>query len=436
MSTFLPFPTLAPHSESVLSLAPDGEPGASTRTGNPLGANQTSAGLKPWASNSSFIPLPLSNLPTQLSSLSETTWASLKDGSITATEILLPMKFSSGSINSCTRSPESFISAPSMCPVNPTSQMALPGAFSGIPMPSSLTSLSPNPSAISLKTPSHTEPPLSTVTPIIPIMTALSINPHGNNKASPTQSNTRVTPSPRFISAPPLPPAPSTLNPLPYRSDLSPSPSPLRPHCLAKDRLLLWKRFSASEDPWLAHPILSEADFNRILSVIDASWGSNTKAAYGAGLLVFHVFCDSRNVPEIDRCPVSQPLLLSFISTCAGTYSGNTLANYIAGIHAWHMLHGRPWILDPITLKATIEGAARLAPPSSKRPQRNPFTPDIIALFKSQLNLEDPLDVAVFACITVCFWGIARVSEFTVPSINTFDPTKHITRAGLTQITD
>jgi len=100
------------------------------------------------------------------------------------------------------------------------------------------------------------------------------------------------------------------------------------------------------------------------------------------------------------------------------------------------MLHGRPWILDPITLKATIEGAARLAPPSSKRPQRNPFTPDIIALFKSQLNLEDPLDVAVFACITVCFWGVARVSEFTVPSINAFDPTKHITRAGLTQITD
>ena len=284
--------------------------------------------------------------------------------------------------------------------------------------------------------PSHTEPPLSTVTPIIPIPTALSINPHGNNKASPTQSNTRVTPSPRFISAPPLPPAPSASNPLPYRSDLSPSPSPLRPHCLAKERLLLWKPFSASEDPQLAHPILSEADFNRILSVIDASWGSNTKAAYGAGLLVFHVFCDSRNVPEIDRCPVSQPLLLSFISTCAGTYSGNTLANYIAGIRAWHMLHGRPWILDPITLKATIEGAARLAPPSSKRPQRNPFTPDIIALFKSQLNLEDPLDAAVFACITVCFWGVARVGEFTVPSINAFDPTKHITRAGLTQITD
>jgi len=100
------------------------------------------------------------------------------------------------------------------------------------------------------------------------------------------------------------------------------------------------------------------------------------------------------------------------------------------------MLHGRPWLLDPVTLKATIEGAARLAPPSAKCPQCNPFTPDIISLFKSQLNMEDPLDAAVFACITVCFWGVARVGEFTVPSINAFDPTKHITRAGLTQVTD
>ena len=373
---------LAHHSESALSLAPNGEPGASARTGNPSGANETSAGQKPLVSNSSFIPLPLSNLPTRRSSLSETTQALLKVGSITATEILLPMRLSNVSTSSFTRSPESFTSAPNMSLVNPTSRMALPGAFLGIPVPSYLTSPSPNLSAISSKTPPQAEHSLSTVVPIIPISPVPGTNSLSNIEAYPTQSKTGTSPSLRFISAPPLPSTPPASNPLPYRSDLSPSPSPLRPHCLAKDRLLHWKPYSTCEDPQLAHPILSEADFNRILSVIDASWGSNTKAAYGAGLLVFHVFCDSRNVPEIDRCPVSQPLLLSFISTCAGTYSGNTLSNYIAGIRAWHMLHGRPWLLDPVTLKATIEGAARLAPPSAKRPQRNPFTPDIISLFQ------------------------------------------------------
>ena len=234
-----------------------------------------------------------------------------------------------------------------------------------------------------------------------------------------------------------LPPAQSSSNPLPYHPGLTPSLSPLCPHCLAKDHLLHSKPFESTDgNPSHAHPILSEADFEWILSVINASWGSNTKASYGTGLLVFHVFCNSHNIPEIDRCPVSQPLLLSFISTCTGTYSGNTLANYITGVCAWHMLHGRPWLLDSDTLKATIEGVACLAPPSAKCPQRDPFTPDIITLFKSQLSPDDPLEAAIFACIAVCFWGIARVGEFMVPSINAFDPAKHITCTGLSQVTD
>ncbi|KIM64218.1 hypothetical protein SCLCIDRAFT_115632 [Scleroderma citrinum Foug A] len=244
--------------------------------------------------------------------------------------------------------------------------------------------------------------------------------------------------SPRFVLPPTLPPAQSSSNPLPYCPGLTPSLSPLHPHCLAKDHLLHWKPFESTDgNPSHAHPILSEAeaDFEWILSIIDASWGSNTKASYGTGLLVFHVFCNSCNVPEIDRCPVSQLLLLLFISTCTGTYSSNTLANYITGVHAWHMLHGRPWLLNSDTLKATIEGVACLALPSAKHPQCDPFTLDIITLFKSQLSPDDPLEAAVFTCIAVCFWGIV-VGEFTVPSINAFNPAKHITCAGLSQVTD
>ena len=122
-----------------------------------------------------------------------------------------------------------------------------------------------------------------------------------------------------------------------------------------------------------------------------------------AYLVVFHVFFNVHNVPEIDRCLVSQPLLLLFVSMCAETYSGNTLANYIVDVHTWHMLHGRSWLLDSDTLKATTEGAACLAPPSIKHPQHDPFTPDIITLFKFQLSPDDPLEAALFMCITICF---------------------------------
>ncbi|KAG6326410.1 hypothetical protein ID866_12680 [Astraeus odoratus] len=148
------------------------------------------------------------------------------------------------------------------------------------------------------------------------------------------------------------------------------------------------------------------------------------------------MFYDTRGILDTDRCPLPQLILLSFVSTYTGVYSGSTLSNYVAGLRAWHLLHGRPWLIDADTLKATIEGVARLAPPSSKCPQHAPFTPDIISLFKSQLNLDSPLDAAIFACTTICFWCIARLGEFTIPSINAFNPAKHITRSCISQVVD
>ena len=127
---------------------------------------------------------------------------------------------------------------------------------------------------------------------------------------------------------------------------------------------------SPQASPPPPHPALTETDLNCILTVISASWCDSTKTTYGAGLLVFHVFCDVRSIPEIDCCPIAQPLLLTFLSSCAGSCAGSTLANYSAGLHAWHLLHGRPWLIDQKTLKAMLEGAARLAPPSSKQPLR------------------------------------------------------------------
>ncbi|KAG6327852.1 hypothetical protein ID866_11236 [Astraeus odoratus] len=61
---------------------------------------------------------------------------------------------------------------------------------------------------------------------------------------------------------------------------------------------------------------------------------------------------------------------------------------------------------------------------------------EIITLFKPKFNLDDPLDAASFACLTVCFWCVARVGKFTVTSINTFDPATHITRDRVSQVED
>ena len=36
---------------------------------------------------------------------------------------------------------------------------------------------------------------------------------------------------------------------------------------------------------------VSESDLERILDVINMSWAKGTREGYGAGLLVYHIFC-------------------------------------------------------------------------------------------------------------------------------------------------
>ena len=86
---------------------------------------------------------------------------------------------------------------------------------------------------------------------------------------------------------------------------------------------------------------LMEADLDCILTVMCISWAQGIWEMYSAGLLVFHTFCNT-HIPKSQCCPAALLLVIMFISSCAGSYSGMTLANYIFGIHAWHILHGQP----------------------------------------------------------------------------------------------
>lgn len=233
----------------------------------------------------------------------------------------------------------------------------------------------------------------------------------------------------------------SSAPPRPYRPGLVPQPSSLRPHCLARERLKLWlpspdhARLNREAEHNGNHPV-TEEQVNRILEVLGASWAEKTKEVYGAGLLAYHVYCDSHNIPDPQRAPISANILLAFLSSCAGSYSGSTLSNFAAGLRAWHLLHGLQWKINPDELRAILEGASRLAPPSSKRPLREPFRVDTLQLLHALMDPENPRDAAIFACITVVFYCVARLGEFTVQSIKQFDPTKHITRANVSHLHD
>jgi hypothetical protein len=55
-------------------------------------------------------------------------------------------------------------------------------------------------------------------------------------------------------------------------------------------------------------------------------------------------------------------LMLTFISACAGAYSGATLTNYFYVVWAWHTLYRAPWIMMKAEAMAALNGATALAP--------------------------------------------------------------------------
>lgn len=226
--------------------------------------------------------------------------------------------------------------------------------------------------------------------------------------------------------------------PPPYPPELQLRPSPLRPHCFARERLRLWRPIHARNTlDARGHPTnLSQADLERISDVLMHAWAESTRETYGSGLLVWHVFCDSKLVPEDQRAPASDILLHSFVATIAGCYSGSTVSNFIHGIRAWHLLHGVEWRLDKALTDSLLKAATNLAPLSLKRKPRQPWTVDFLTTILSKLDLNDPLHVAVDSCLTTTFYTAARLGEFTLRTLTSFDPQLHISPAGIFESTD
>ncbi|KAF9032010.1 hypothetical protein BDZ89DRAFT_948463 [Hymenopellis radicata] len=209
----------------------------------------------------------------------------------------------------------------------------------------------------------------------------------------------------------------------PYAPHLTPLSSPFRQHIPAKERLFGWTPASSSRVP-LAGPI--PADMDRIRDVLTFAWADGTLETYGSGLLVYHVFCDNKRVTERDRCPAPALLISAFVSTLSGSYAGSTVTGYVSAVRAWHIIHGASWTMKKDELDALLRAAERLQPPSSKTKKRLPYTVEIIEDLLSHLDLSTALDCAVAACLTTTFYSAARLGEFTVRTLTSFNPTIHV----------
>ncbi|KAI0628844.1 hypothetical protein C8Q77DRAFT_1220680 [Trametes polyzona] len=199
----------------------------------------------------------------------------------------------------------------------------------------------------------------------------------------------------------------------PKRNPAEPIPSLLRPHCPARERIILWVPALSSRDRSEdGRPqAISNEDVERIKTVTTRAWVESTAQTYGTGLLTFHVFCDIRRVPDAQRAPAAEELILSFIAALAGSYSATAIDNYVAG--------------------TALVGAGQLAPTSSKRCERKPITLATLEALRHDFNLSLPLDAAVWACACVAFFSLARLGELTVQNQKAFKPAQHPSRSNV-----
>jgi hypothetical protein len=156
-----------------------------------------------------------------------------------------------------------------------------------------------------------------------------------------------------------------------------------------------------------------------------------TQAAYGSGLLAFHVYCDHKEISEEMRAPVDSLVMKGFVATLAGIYSAAAITNYVAAVRAWHIVHGMAWEIGGPEMDTIIKGAKSMAPRTSTREERAPMTVEYIAKIRPHFSDSDPRDVAVFACLTAAFWATARLGELTVKNLTAFNPEEHVKRSDL-----
>jgi len=124
--------------------------------------------------------------------------------------------------------------------------------------------------------------------------------------------------------------------------------------------------------------------------------------------------------------PTPNHLLASFVTSWAGKVVSSTVQNWLMGSHFWHNIHGVPWHSQVLLCTAT-SGLTKVVPQSLKQPQRPPVTLEHMHALVHLLDLTNAFNVSVLAVASTTFWSCCRLGELLIDSVNSFNPTHHIT---------
>ena len=165
------------------------------------------------------------------------------------------------------------------------------------------------------------------------------------------------------------------------------------------------------------------------------AFAPSTRATYKAGISRFKQFCLSNKRPAL---PADKQTVIYFTVTMSRSLSPATIKVYLSAISTWHQQNGykSPTSHNPM-LSFIMKGARKqYALKRNHISIRQPITARILKhmlqeVRKPSCHLCEHDKRMLAAAFTLAFFGLLRISEFTVPSKRSFDPRKH---ASITSI--
>ncbi|KAG8707222.1 hypothetical protein FRC09_001959 [Ceratobasidium sp. 395] len=165
----------------------------------------------------------------------------------------------------------------------------------------------------------------------------------------------------------------------------------------------------------------------RIRSIIGHSLAKRTADNYASATTAFKKFCEENGYTAL---PADDFTICAFAASLAETMAGTSIANMVSGIRYWHIANGHNW-LESQRLRSLLKGAARVAPPSSSLPKRDPVSVNMLEALHRRLHDGNSEDRAVLAAALLAFSSLLRLGEILGSSSRKFDPKQFPSRSSL-----
>lgn len=147
-----------------------------------------------------------------------------------------------------------------------------------------------------------------------------------------------------------------------------------------------------------------------------------TRSSYGVGLRSYERFCYRWSHA---LWPLSEDVLIRYVSELAQTVSHTTIRAYLAGLQFHSLMHGFSEHIRVMSrLFYTLRGIKRVQGASFSRPRRLPLNYNHLCLihFRIEFLQFSPNDrLLLRAATALAYFGLLRCSEYTCSSRYQFD---------------